>query len=53
MNLTLRLWSGYLDTAKILSLRTQSGRNTKEIEDCQFSRCTPERLMTPFVEKAQ
>lgn len=31
MNLTLRLWSGYLDTAKILSLRTQSGRNTKEI----------------------
>lgn len=31
MNLTLRLWSGCLDTAKILSLRTQSGNNTKEI----------------------
>ena len=31
MNLTLRLWSGCLDTAKIPFLRTQSGRNSKEI----------------------
>lgn len=31
MILTLRLLSGCLDTAKILSLRTQNGGNTKEI----------------------
>ena len=31
LNLSLRLWAGCLDAAKTLSLKTQSGPNTREI----------------------
>jgi len=37
LNLSLRLWAGCLDAAKKLSLKTQSGPNTRKIRSSVFT----------------